>query len=185
MFLLIALFLGVIIFFSLIYLNTSPNTANTDARARLLFERHNILDCDAIKLPCMVDEQCSENCKSGITMRCENGFCATRPRYSANHEDCDVSRGLIMVVTALDGFAVENVCVSMYRDVVEDGGELRPYVCENGVMNLDLENGPFAVEDCTCNSGFTRFTYTSGAFSRPIPVCIDNASAVLFARVYK
>lgn len=184
MFLLIALFLGVIIFFSLIYLGTTTATTTADARVRILFERHNILDCDATKLPCIVDEQCSENCKSGITMHCESGFCATRPRYSANPDDCDASRGLIMVVTALDGFAVENVCVSMYRDVVEDGGELRPYVCENGVMKLDLEHGPFAVEDCTCNSGYTRFTYTSGAFSRPIPVCIDNFSSELFRRVY-
>ncbi|QOD39993.1 pif-3 [Matsumuraeses phaseoli granulovirus] len=154
-------------------------------RVNVQFERHNIIDCNAVNVPCVVDDQCRDNCSGGLVMHCnEGGFCARGLRTVTHIDDCDVSRGQIMVFNAIGGLVVENLCVSVYRDVVEDGGELRPYVCEHGTMYLDLENGPFQIDDCVCDQGFVKFSYSSGSFSRPVPVCIPNKSARLFNRLY-
>ena len=157
-----------------------------ERRVAISFERHNLLDCDAVRVPCVVADQCRDNCISGALMRCdEGGFCGRGIQYSPQEwEECDVSRGMIMVFNALDGLAVESLCVSMYRDIIDDDGELRPYVCENGRMSMNLEVGPFAVEDCECDRGYTRFAYGSGAFSRSIPVCLPDNVAVLYRRIY-
>lgn len=119
-------------------------------------------------------------------MHCnEGGFCSRGVGYVADDiEKCDANRGLIVVFNAIGNLAAEKLCVSMYRDAIDDNGDLRPYVCQNGKMQLNLEKDPFNVDDCTCNAGFTKFSYLSGAFSRTIPVCIPNASAALYSRIY-
>lgn len=155
-------------------------------RVRIAFEKHNIIDCDTVIVPCVADDQCRDNCRGGLLMRCdESGFCGrSGQRVDADVDECDISRGLITVLNALGGLVVERVCVSMYRDVVADDGSLRPYVCDGGTMHLDLEKGPFRVEDCTCRTGYTLFSYGSGSFSRPTPVCVPNALASLYERIY-
>nr|AIU36681.1 ORF35 pif-3 [Cydia pomonella granulovirus]AIU36823.1 ORF35 pif-3 [Cydia pomonella granulovirus]AIU36960.1 ORF35 pif-3 [Cydia pomonella granulovirus]AIU37102.1 ORF35 pif-3 [Cydia pomonella granulovirus]QDW81095.1 pif-3 [Cydia pomonella granulovirus] len=160
--------------------------ANMNRRVNIAFERHNILDCDAVNVPCVTDAQCRDNCRGGLVMHCNaGGFCARGARVDSSVEDCDASRGLVVVLNAVEGIVVERMCVSLYRDVVEDDGKLRPYVCgSGGSMWLDLETDMFSVEDCVCAAGYTRFSYSSGAFTRTIPVCIPNASAALYQRVY-
>lgn len=152
-------------------------------RVRLVFQRHNVVDCENVKIPCVTDDQCADNCRAGLTMYCQGGFCAKNYRYTGM-EDCDIGRGLVVVLNALDGLAVERLCVSLYRDVIGDGGDLRPYVCGGGEMAVNLEEGPFAVEDCRCAEGYTRLSYSPGAFTRTTPVCVPEHRAALYARVY-
>ncbi|AGQ20293.1 pif-3 [Clostera anastomosis granulovirus A] len=157
-----------------------------DTRLRVLFERHNITDCDTVNVPCVTDAQCRDNCVSGLVMHCnDGGFCSAGTRYVLSEtEKCDPARGLVVVFNAVENLGFERVCVSLYRDVIEDGGELRPYVCEHGVMNVSLEERPFSVEDCECDDGYTKFVYTQGAYNRPTPVCLTNEQGKLFSRIY-
>nr|UYX49664.1 pif-3 [Darna trima granulovirus] len=151
-----------------------------------IFEKHNILNCDAVNVPCVTDDQCRDNCVNGMMTRCnESGFCGQNLRYvGADFETCDPALGLIVILNALDEFVIEQVCVSMYRDVIDDNGLLRPYVCQYGNMYIDLENGPFDVNDCVCDSGYTKFNYSPGTFNRSVPVCIPNSSLNLYKRIY-
>ncbi|AAQ21629.1 unknown [Cryptophlebia leucotreta granulovirus] len=157
--------------------------ANSNRRVNIVFERHNILDCDAINIPCVSDRQCRDNCRGGLVMHCNlGGFCSRGARWSV--EDCDASKGLIVALNAVDGLMVDRLCLSLYRDVIQDDGEIRPYVCEGGNLELDLENQPFHVDNCICGPNHTKFSYNSGAFTRTIPVCIPNESASLYDRIY-
>lgn len=153
-------------------------------RIRIAFERHNIIDCENVNIPCIVDDQCRDNCKGGLTMRCnEGGFCSKGINF-LQPRTCDADKGLVMVFNAVGDLVVEKVCISLYRDIIDDNGNLRSYVCENGEIAINLQEGPFSVTDCECGNGFTRFSYTSGAFSRAIPVCLPNYVAQLYKRIY-
>ncbi|AAS82709.1 ORF29 [Agrotis segetum granulovirus] len=159
-----------------------------EKRARLLFEKNNILDCSntSIHVPCVTDRQCQENCRSGILFTCIAGFCQVELQAVDTIEpaDCDAERGQIVVLNALDSLVVDYFCISLYRDVIEDGGNLRNYVCDGGEMYINLEEGPFQVSDCKCPEEHTRLTYRPGAFHRDTPVCIRNRPAILYSRVY-
>ncbi|UXX41835.1 pif-3 [Psilogramma increta granulovirus] len=158
----------------------------TSKQIRIAFERRNILDCDNVNVPCVSDDQCVDNCQGGLLMTCNmSGFCSRAIQMNDNLQLCDANRGMITVINALGGGIVaDNVCVSLYRDVVDDNGELREYVCENGVMDLRLEERPFNVSDCECAPNYTKFTYVSGAFTRPVPVCVPDVLSMLYKRVY-
>lgn len=153
---------------------------------KLLFERDNIVNCDAVPLPCVTDEQCVDNCQGGMFMRCQQGFCRKyiQPVEFVGVDDCDISRGMVMVLTAVDTFLIQRMCISLYRDVIDDNSDVRPYICDQGEMLVDLENRPFSIADCTCRSGFTKFAYHQGAFARSTPVCIPNNLANLYSRIY-
>lgn len=158
----------------------------TTKQLRIIFERRNILDCDNVNVPCVSDDQCIDNCQGGLMMSCNSsGFCSRAVQFNINNpETCDANRGMITVINALGGGAIADVCVSLYRDVVNDDGELREYVCNEGVMNLQLEDRPFDVSDCECARNYTKFTFVSGAFTRPVPVCVPDALSALYQRVY-
>ncbi|AAG27327.1 PxORF29 peptide [Plutella xylostella granulovirus] len=169
---------------SLLVIYNSVQAATTDHRkVNLAFERfNNVIDCDKNRTPCITDAQCRDNCEDGVLMTCEQGFCGIKVQRETTF--CDIERGMITVLEALNSFVVKETCISTYRDVIDDDSNLRPYVCEGGEMNINLEDGPFAVEDCQCRQGFTRFAYSQGAFSRTIPVCIPNRLATIYDRVY-
>ncbi|QBQ01582.1 pif-3 [Hyphantria cunea granulovirus] len=163
-------------------LNTEIKEA---ARVPLLFQRHNTVDCDSVRTPCITSEQCHNNCQSGVGMSCVEGFCGRAARVEHSFEDCDITRGMIMVLEVFGSLAVEQRCISTFRDVIDDDSELRPYVCGNeGVMHINVEEGPVRVEDCTCAEGFTRFAFAQGAFGRITPVCLPNSVARLFSLIY-
>ncbi|AKN80713.1 per os infectivity factor 3 [Diatraea saccharalis granulovirus] len=166
-----------------------PEQRRRRREVKMVFDRHNILDCNLINVPCVTNEQCRDNCREGMLHRCnEWGFCQRTVQHHQQQEeeldDCDASRGLITILNAM-GEIVKKMCVSLYRDVIDDNGNLLPYVCTPGNMLIDLEQRPFNVSDCICASGYTRFSYSPGAFSRSTPVCIPNVSAALFRRVYE
>ncbi|ABQ51970.1 hypothetical protein SlGVgp027 [Spodoptera litura granulovirus] len=160
--------------------------AQDRGRLHLQFERDNIYDCESVQIPCVTDVQCLDNCSKGLFMSCNDGFCGFNVSSVPPQvlEDCDVKRGMITVINALDTLVVQNLCLSLYRDVIDDQAQLRPYICENGNMHIDLEESMFSVDDCVCNNDSTRLTYVSGPYSRPIPVCIPNNLVQLYKRVY-
>lgn len=157
----------------------------SDRRVRIAFQKHNILDCNNVVIPCVTDAQCRNNCIDGMIMYCDDGgFCSKTSRID-NMENCDEDKGLIVVLNALDGLVVERMCVSLYRDVINDDGSLKPYVCENGEMILNLTENLFDTNDCTCLSNYQKFVFKSSAFTRPIPVCIPHSLSVLYGRIYE
>nr|AXS01046.1 pif-3 [Spodoptera frugiperda granulovirus] len=153
---------------------------------QLLYARDDVPDCTTKPLPCVTNKQCEDNCQNGLFMVCEQGFCKKylKPVEYVGVEDCDIRRGMVMVMYAIDAFLVERFCISLYRDVIDDKSELRPYVCEPGNMRIDLETGPFDVSDCTCAAGYRKFAYHQGAYARSTPVCIPNRLTSLYDRVY-
>ncbi|AKR17411.1 PIF-3 [Mocis latipes granulovirus] len=159
---------------------------NTPTFVELVFQRDNILNCESVPTPCVTDQQCIDNCQSGMFMTCQQGFCRKyiQPIEYVGVDDCDISRGMVMVLTALDAFVVQRMCISLYRDVIDDNSDIRPYVCDGGEMLVDLENRPFSIVDCTCENGFTKLAYHQGAFARSTPVCIPNNLVSLYSRIY-
>jgi|WetSurMetagenome_2_1015567.scaffolds.fasta_scaffold26028_2 hypothetical protein len=184
--LLFSIFILVVVVILLLYLRTTvEREIAEEKRVRLLFDKNNMMDCENVQVPCVEDQQCRDNCLTGITKRCERGFCTGTLRITPDDlEECDASRGLFGVLNALDGLVVETLCVSLYRDVIDDNGDLRPYVCEGGDMRINLEESIFSVDDCTCRDFTTKYIYRPGAFGRDIPVCVPNGRIGLFDRVY-
>ncbi|ABC61160.1 unknown [Choristoneura occidentalis granulovirus] len=172
----------VIILIAIHFWIAQQNTYNK--RVNILFQKHNILDCNNVHVPCLTDDQCRDNCIDGMVMRCDQGgFCNKGPRIE-NINDCDANRGLIVVLNAINELVVETMCLSLYRDVINDDGSLKSYVCQNGNMELQLQENPFEVKDCQCASGYTLFSFSPGAFTRTIPICIPNRLTKLYSRVY-
>ncbi|AAR28895.1 ORF131 [Leucania separata nucleopolyhedrovirus] len=165
--------------------------SDTD-KMQFVFERRALVNCAETRLPCTTDRQCYDNCiNTNLTsdMHCDEGFCTARVPFVGGHrpEDfvCDPKLGLLNVFTASE-FVVTQLCVSTYRDLVDDLGEPRPYLCgSGGRLDIDLVTRQFTVDDCVCASGYTHMLFNQGALTRAIPVCIPNKSAVLFSRIYE
>lgn len=162
-----------------------------DMSMDIMFARNGIVDCQKSKLPCVTDRQCLDNCSSQTLageIVCQQGFCVTRDAQVAGVRpddfECDASLGLVKVYVASE-FVVQQLCVSTYRDVVDDLGAIRPYICENGSLSLDLINRPFTVDDCDCDAGYTRMAFNQTALARAIPVCIPNNLNMIYSKIYE
>ncbi|AGE89958.1 hypothetical protein SlsnVgp103 [Spodoptera littoralis nucleopolyhedrovirus] len=158
---------------------------------RLVFDRPPLVNCDETRLPCVSDEQCYENCSNlNMTsmMSCNQGFCSIRPPNVAGERPddfvCDQKLGLVRVFAASE-FVVSQLCISTYRDIVDDDGNPRPYICDGGRLDIDVVNRQFTSDDCECSSGYTKYTFVQGAFARAVPVCIPNQLARIYSRVYR
>nr|QRN46161.1 PIF-3 [Spodoptera frugiperda multiple nucleopolyhedrovirus] len=165
--------------------NVNPQTAMD-----IVFDRNGVVDCNSTRLPCISDQQCKDNCLiqtaiGGIA--CNNGFCGTRDASFTGRPDdfeCDPKLGLIKAYVASE-FVVDQMCISTYRDIVDDLGEPRPYLCDNGVLDIDLISKQFSAADCTCSSGYTKMLFNQTALARSIPVCIPNRSRNVFSKIYE
>lgn len=159
----------------------------------IVFERNGTVDCSLTRLPCITNQQCIDNCVNrnifvgNNTMVCDQGYCLTRDSQitgsSQETKECDQSLGLIRAFVASE-FVVGQVCISTYRDVVDDQGQIRPYVCDNGLLDINVAERQFSVNDCICDTGYTRFIFSQTSFVRNIPVCVPDAQASLFTRIY-
>ncbi|AIZ48611.1 pif-3 [Agrotis segetum nucleopolyhedrovirus B] len=155
----------------------------------LVFDRNGVVDCTSTRLPCVTDRQCMDNCtvQNAVgALVCDNGFCANRDASLNGRPDdfeCDISLGLIKVYVASE-FVVDQLCISTYRDIVDDFGEPRPYLCENGTLDIDLVNRQFTAADCTCSYGYTKMLFNQTALARSIPVCIPNRASNVFKKIY-
>ncbi|QWO71644.1 per os infectivity factor 3 [Orgyia pseudotsugata single capsid nuclopolyhedrovirus] len=168
--------------------------ADVDAVAanpmQFVYERNGIVDCAHTRLPCVADRQCVDNCAIQNlvgTMVCDEGFCINRDAQVSGRPDnfeCDAALGLIKVFAASE-FVVNQLCISTYRDVVDDLGKRRPYVCDEGVLDLDLTNRQFSANDCNCAIGYTKMVFNQTALARSVPVCVPDSSASVYARIYR
>ncbi|AAC70329.1 LdOrf-143 peptide [Lymantria dispar multiple nucleopolyhedrovirus] len=155
----------------------------------LVFERNGIVNCARTRLPCVRDDQCRDNCARQVTageFECEEGFCAIRESNASGRPDdfeCDQTRGLLNVFAASE-FVVTQTCVSVYRDLIDDLGEPRPYLCEGGELDIDLVGRQFSANDCRCAAGFRKMVFDQTALARSIPVCIPSRLADVYSRFY-
>ncbi|AXS67761.1 pif3 [Cryptophlebia peltastica nucleopolyhedrovirus] len=155
----------------------------------IIFDRNGIVDCNLTKLPCVTSRQCLDNCSSHNlvgSIVCDEGFCTSRDLNVSGRPDnfeCDSSLGLIKVFTASD-FTVTNLCVSTYRDIIDDFGNKRPYVCDNGNLTIDLTNRQFSAADCVCDTGYTRMLFNQTALTRSVPVCIPDSNLNIYSKIY-
>lgn len=166
--------------------------ANTDPRIAMdiVFDRNGVVDCNSTRLPCVSDRQCIDNCliQTAVgALVCDNGFCGNRDSGITGRPDdfeCDPALGLFKAFVASE-FVVDQLCISTYRDIVDDFGEPRPYLCTNGTLDIDLANRQFTAADCTCSSGYTKMLFNQTALARSIPVCIPNRSRAIFSKIYE
>lgn len=155
-----------------------------------VFERSGIADCLNTKLPCITDRQCENNCARQTalgSLTCDEGFCSVRDaRISGQPIDffCDPALGLMSVYVASE-FVVDQMCISLYRDIFNDLGETRPYICQPGVLTTDLANKQFSHNDCVCATGYTKMLFDQTALARTIPVCIPNAAVNVYKHIYQ
>ncbi|AAZ38222.1 ORF-56 [Agrotis segetum nucleopolyhedrovirus A] len=165
------------------------NNAGPGALIDLVFDRNGVVDCTSTRLPCVTDRQCADNCAVQNTVGalvCDNGFCANRdPSFTGRPDDfeCDIALGLIKVFVASE-FVVDQLCISTYRDIVDDLGKPRPYLCDSGTLDIDLVNRQFSAADCTCSAGYTKMLFNQTALARSIPVCIPNRASNVYNKIY-
>ncbi|AGR56850.1 pif3 [Hemileuca sp. nucleopolyhedrovirus] len=154
-----------------------------------VYDRNGVVDCGHTKLPCVTDRQCIDNCVSQNaigTLVCDEGFCSNRDSQISGRPDdfeCNASLGLIKVFAASE-FVVDQLCISTYRDIIDDFGTPRPYVCDDGTLNVDLMLRQFTPNDCICSPGYTKMTFYQTAFARTIPVCVPDSLASVYSRIY-
>ncbi|QNV47797.1 per os infectivity factor-3 [Alphabaculovirus altersperidaniae] len=168
--------------------------ANVDPHVAMdiVFDRNGVVDCNNTRLPCVSDRQCIDNClvQTAVgAMVCDNGFCGNRDNDIAGSSrpddfECDSAIGLIKAFVASE-FVVDQLCISTYRDIVDDFGQPRPYLCGNGSLDIDLVNRQFTAADCTCSDGYTKMLFNQTALARSIPVCIPNRSRNVFSKIYE
>lgn len=173
--------------------NTTEHSVENDLRnpMQFLFDQNGIVDCERTKLPCVADRQCTDNCISQNAvgaMMCIEGFCAQRDAQIAGTRpdqfECDSDRGLINVFAASE-FVVNQMCVSTYRDLFDDLGEPRPYLCgSGGQLDVNLTNRQFSVNDCRCADGYIRMVFNQTALARSVPVCIPASRIALYKKIY-
>jgi hypothetical protein len=170
------------------YLDTlTPKVTPLTNIDEIHFENRASHDCIETQIPCITDQQCRDNCRSNRLnnmLRCNEGFCSNVPSEEVQENDieCDQNLGMIRAFLANE-FFVTQFCISTYRDIIDDQENLRPYVCDNGSLNLDLMNNQFTVLSCQCRNGYTRYAFSQG-LSRIIPVCIPNSLSNLYNAVY-
>ncbi|ABI35794.1 Pif3 [Ectropis obliqua nucleopolyhedrovirus] len=174
----------------------ADETANEDTfndPMQLVFARNGIVDCNNTRLPCVTDRQCIDNCVLQLAtgrLECDNGFCVNRDANIAGRPetetqlDCDIALGLIRVFAASE-FVVSQTCISTYRDIVDDLGSIRPYVCSDGTLDIDLSVRQFSPADCKCNPNYTKMIFNQTAFARSVPVCIPNSRAAVYSKIYE
>lgn len=156
------------------------------------FQRARGVDCALNRLPCMTDQQCRDNCviaSAASDPSCENGFCIatnalTEVQAPESVIDCDPALGLLRVYSAAGDFVVAQTCVSTYRDLVDDTGAVRPYLCDAGILQLNLDTTQFSADACTCAVGYEKLMFRQTALARTIPVCIPARMVNLYRRVY-
>ncbi|BBD51407.1 per os infection factor-3 [Samia ricini nucleopolyhedrovirus] len=156
------------------------------------FQRARGVDCALSQLPCVTDQQCRDICviaSAASGLACEAGFCsATNALAEAQAPDagadCDPALGLLRIYAAGGDFVVAQTCVSTYRDLVDDTGTPRPYLCDAGALRFSLDTTPFSPDACTCAAGYERLLFRQTALARTVPVCIPAHSAGLYGRVY-
>ncbi|AUF81628.1 pif-3 [Malacosoma neustria nucleopolyhedrovirus] len=164
---------------------------NVSDRLNIVFDRNGIVDCSFTRLPCVTDRQCRDNCLatnalSGLV--CDEGFCATRPQTVTglppeNEIECDPKLGLFRAFVGFE-YMMNQMCISTYRDVIDDAGNPRPYVCNSGVLDIDVTSRQFSADDCTCFAGYTKMIFNQTALARSIPVCVPNALRNVFSTIY-
>lgn len=164
---------------------------NLSERLNIVFDRNGIVDCSFTQLPCVTDRQCRDNCLaidalSGLL--CDEGFCAIRPQPVnglpiENEIDCDPKLGLFKAFVGFE-YLVNQMCISTYRDIIDDAGNPRPYVCDSGVLDIDLTSRQFSADDCACSAGYTKMIFNQTALARSIPVCVPNAARNVFSTIY-
>ncbi|AKR14117.1 per os infectivity factor 3 [Dasychira pudibunda nucleopolyhedrovirus] len=156
------------------------------------FQRARAVDCALNRLPCVTSQQCRDNCviaSAASDLTCDNGFCsATNTLADAQAPgsaiECDPALGLLRVYAAGGDFVVSQTCVSTYRDLVDDTGAARPYLCDAGALRLELDTTPFSADACTCAAGYDKLMFRQTALARTVPVCIPTHAASLYRRVY-
>jgi Per os infectivity factor 3 len=155
-----------------------------------VYEQNGTVDCVNTRIPCVSNRQCLDNCATQNTVGqivCSNGFCANQNSQIAGRPDdfeCDSALGLIKVFVASE-FVVNQLCVSTYREIVDDLGSARPYLCDNGTLNIDLAVRQFTIHDCICSDGYTRMLFNQTALARAVPVCIPNSAANIYSKIYQ
>ncbi|USC25953.1 pif-3 [Palpita vitrealis nucleopolyhedrovirus] len=170
--------------------NKTPQHAETPL-FNFTFQRNRGTDCSLNRLPCVTDQQCRDNCviaNAVSELTCRDGFCSAsdvlQNAQAPNSITCDPALGLIRVFAVGGDFVVAQTCVSTYRDLVDDTGTLRPYLCDNGNLNINLNQIQFSPNDCECLIGYEKLVFRQTALARAIPVCIPNNLVNLYKRVY-
>lgn len=159
---------------------------------KFAFQRNPGTDCALNRLPCVTDQQCRDNCivaSAATNLTCNSGFCSatnalTEAQVPDSEIDCDPALGLMRVYAAGGDFVVAQTCVSTYRDLVDDTGAPRPYLCNNGTLRLNLDTTQFTSNACTCASGYNKLLFRQTALARAVPVCIPAHLNNLYQRVY-
>nr|AHI12827.1 per os infectivity factor 3 [Anticarsia gemmatalis multiple nucleopolyhedrovirus] len=172
--------------------NDMANMAAYAPPMDLVFQRDRGVDCALNRLPCVTDQQCRDNCviaSAASQLNCEAGFCnATNALIDAQPPDsvidCDPALGLLRIYAAGGDFVVAQTCVSTYRDLVDDTGATRPYLCDDGALQLNLDTTQFSADACTCAVGYDKMLFRQTALARTVPVCIPEHMSGLYMRVY-
>ncbi|AKN81038.1 Per os infectivity factor 3 [Lonomia obliqua multiple nucleopolyhedrovirus] len=170
--------------------NISTNTTALPLFS-LTFQRNRGINCALSKLPCVTDQQCRDSCViAGATSEflCEQGFCnVVDALVNAQVPDsikCDPNLGLVRVYAAGGDFVVAQTCISTYRDLIDDTGVPRPYLCDNGTLTLNLNTVQFSTQSCECSEGYEKLLFNQTALARSIPVCIPLHLSDLFKKIY-
>jgi Per os infectivity factor 3 len=155
------------------------------------FPRNRGIDCALNRLPCITDDQCRDNCviaSAASELTCEQGFCnAADALVNAQSPDlieCDPALGLMHVFAVGGDFVVSQTCVSTYRDLIDDSGSPRPYLCDNGTLSLNLHATQFSAQSCECLPNYEKMIFRQTALARTIPVCIPVEVANIYRRIY-
>ncbi|ANF29681.1 pif3 [Catopsilia pomona nucleopolyhedrovirus] len=161
------------------------------------YQRNRAVNCELNRLPCVTDQQCRDNCviaSAASQLSCREGFCNAFGNSIVSDDDenddnaatinCDPALGLMRVYSAGGDFVVAQTCVSTYRDIVDDTGTPRPYVCDNGRLDLNLNTVQFSLQSCECASGYVKMAFRQTALARTIPICIPARVANLYRRIY-
>jgi hypothetical protein len=155
------------------------------------FQRNRGVDCALNRLPCITDQQCRDNCviaSAASELLCEQGFCSAADVLAngqpPNLIECDPALGLLNVFAVGGDFVVSQTCVSTYRDLVDDNGNVRPYICDSGNLTLNLNTIQFSPQSCECLQNYAKMLFHQTALARTIPVCIPRDLINLYSRIY-
>lgn len=146
-------------------------------------EKKNIkkVECMEIFVPCFNDFDCIKPCLNGENTRClfdqkgegVSGSCVHKSNESIKppQKECIKENGLAKVVENVDGI-LQYTCVSLYPELIDDTGNPRHWVCNNGTLNLHFDDQNSYVS-CICSLPFITVWFLN---SPNVPRCVHKES---------
>jgi len=142
------------------------------------------VNCSLFPTNCFSNKECQVRCSNHTDafICSDKNICVPiRDSLSVTTGKCNPKHGILALLLAdTQMHAADWMCLSLYGDFFKDDDTVSSGVCENGVLNVDINLKTPSMIDCTCASGYSLISLRNlddgvvNGRSTEIPRCIQH-----------